>query len=87
MAVSVQSKVEKAVVVTSTGATSFVTKVEVGPPTKTVTSGERTINNLNGVSTTGAVNGAFLMFDSAQNLWTAQTDISSSNTKINGGNF
>ena len=73
MAVSVQSKVEKAVVVTSTGATSFVTKVEVGPPTKTVTSGERTINNLNGVSTTGAVNGAFLMFDSAQNLWTAQT--------------
>ena len=87
MAVSVKSKVEKAVIVTSTGATSFVTKVEVGPPTKNVTSGERNISNLNGVSVSGAVNGSFLMYDSSQSLWTAQTDISSSNNKINGGNF
>jgi len=87
MAVSVSSQVEKVVVVTSTGQTNFVKKVEIGQPVKVVSSGSSSINNLGGVDVSGKIDGAFLMFDSSQQLFTAQTNISNANNKINGGNF
>ena len=87
MAVEVTSKVEKGVVVTSTDKTNYVKKVEIGQPVRTVSSGSSSITNLGGVNVVGRVHGAFLMFDSDQQLFTAQTEISSANNKINGGNF
>ena len=87
MAVEVTSKVEKVVVVSSTGQTNFVKKVEIGQPVRTVTSGSSNITNLGGVDVSGRTHGSFLMFDSSQQLFTAQTEISSANNKINGGNF
>ena len=87
MAVEVTSKVEKVVVVSSTGQTNFVKKVEVGQPVRTVSSGSSSITNLGGVNVVGRKHGSFLMFDSDQQLFTAQTEISSANNKINGGNF
>jgi len=87
MAVEVTSRVEKVVVVSSTGQTNFVKKVEVGQPVRTVSSGSSSITNLGGVNVVGRKHGSFLMFDSDQQLFTAQTEISSANNKINGGNF
>ena len=87
MAVEVTSKVEKVVVVSSTGQTNFVKKVEVGQPVRTVSSGSSSITNLGGVNVVGRKQGSFLMFDSDQQLFTAQTEINSANNKINGGNF
>ena len=87
MAVEVTSRVEKVVVVSSTGQTNFVKKVEVGQPVRTVSSGSSSITNLGGVTVSGRTHGSFLMFDSDQQLFTAQTEINSANNKINGGNF
>ena len=87
MAVEVTSRVEKVVVVSSTGQTNFVKKVEVGQPVRTVSAGSSSITNLGGVNVVGRVHGSFLMFESDQQLFTAQTEISSANNKINGGNF
>tara|TARA_Y100000996_G_C21989728_1_gene424077 strand:+ start:170 stop:433 length:264 start_codon:yes stop_codon:yes gene_type:complete len=87
MAVEVTSRVEKVVVVSSTGQTNFVKKVEVGQPVRTVSSGSSSITNLGGVNVVGRKHGSFLMFDSDQQLFTAQTEINSANNKINGGNF
>ena len=87
MAVEVTSKVEKVVVVSSTGQTNFVKKVEIGQPVRTVSAGSASITNLGGVNVSGRIHGSILMFDSSQQLFTAQTDISSANNKINGGNF
>ena len=87
MAVEIESKVEKVVVVTSTDKTNFVKKVEIGQPVRTVSAGSSSITNLSGVNVVGRVHGSFLMFDSDQQLFTAQTEINSSNNKINGGNF
>ena len=87
MAVEIESKVEKVVVVTSTDKTNFVKKVEIGQPVRTVSSGSSSITNLGGVNVVGRVHGSFLMFDSDQLLFTAQTAISIANNKINGGNF
>ena len=87
MAVEVTSKVEKVVVVYSTGQTNFVKKVEVGQPVRTVSSGSSSITNLGGVNVSGRTHGSFLMFDSDQQLFIAQTEINSANNKINGGNF
>ena len=87
MAVEIESKVEKVVVVTSTDKTNFVKKVEIGQPVRTVSAGASSITNLGGVNVVGRTHGSFLMFDSDQQLFTAQTEISSANNKINGGNF
>ena len=87
MAVEVTSKVEKVVVVSSTGQTNFVKKVEVGQPVRTVSSGSSSITNLGGVNVSGRTHGSFLMFDSDQQLFIAQTEINRANNKINGGNF
>tara|TARA_Y100000992_G_C21240025_1_gene480237 strand:+ start:796 stop:1059 length:264 start_codon:yes stop_codon:yes gene_type:complete len=87
MAVEIESKVEKVVVVTSTDKTNFVKRVEIGQPIRTVSSGSSSITNLGGVNVVGRVHGSLLMFDSDQQLFTAQTEISSANNKINGGNF
>ena len=87
MAVEVTSRVEKVVVGSSTGQTNFVKKVEVGQPVRTVSSGSSSITNLGGVNVVGRKHGSFLMFDSDQQLFTAQTEINSANNKINGGNF
>ena len=87
MAVEIESKVEKVVVVTSTDKTNFVKKVEIGQPVRTVSAGASSITNLGGVNVVGRTHGSILMFDSDQQLFTAQTEISSANNKINGGNF
>ena len=87
MAVEIESKVEKVVVVTSTDKTNFVKKVEIGQPVRTVSAGASRITNLGGVNVVGRTHGSILMFDSDQQLFTAQTEISSANNKINGGNF
>jgi|TARA_B100001094_G_scaffold254644_1_gene253437 hypothetical protein len=87
MTVEVASKVEKVVVVTSTDQTNFVKKVQIGAPIKTVSAGSSSITNLGGVDVSGRTHGSFLMFDSSQQLFTAQTEISAANNKINGGNF
>jgi len=87
MAVEVESQVEKVVVVTSTGKSNFVKKVEIGQPVRTVSAGASSITNLGGVNVVGRTHGSILMFDSDQQLFTAQTEINSVNNKINGGNF
>ena len=87
MAVEIESQVEKVVVVTSTGKSNFVKKVEIGQPVRTVSAGSSSITNLGGVNVVGRTHGSILMFDSDQQLFTAQTEINSVNNKINGGNF
>ena len=87
MAVEIESQVEKVVVVTSTGRSNFVKKVEIGQPVRTVSAGSSSITNLGGVNVVGRTHGSILMFDSDQQLFTAQTEINSVNNKINGGNF
>ena len=87
MAVEIESKVEKVVVVTSTDKTNFVKKVEIGQPVRTVSAGSSSITNLGGVNVVGRTHGSILMFDSDQQLFIAQTEINSDNNKINGGNF
>ena len=73
MAVEIESKVEKVVVVTSTDKTNFVKKVEIGQPVRTVSAGASSITNLGGVNVVGRTHGSILMFDSDQQLFTAQT--------------
>ena len=50
MAVEIESQVEKVVVVTSTGRSNFVKKVEIGQPVRTVSAGSSSITNLGGVN-------------------------------------
>ena len=87
MGVTVQSQIEKAVIVSSDNRTIYVKKVEVGIPVRKVTSGSNSITNLNGVDVSSRIHGSWLMYDSSQQLFVAQTEVNSSNNKINGGNY
>lgn len=67
------------------GSTTQVKKVIVGTPVKRVTSGEFSINNLDGVDTSGATNGSLLIYSSAQSKFLASKDLEEQN--INGGSY
>jgi hypothetical protein len=67
------------------GGTTQVKKVVVGVPVKRVTSGVFNISNINGVDTTGALNGAILTYDASQAKWTAKNSLEEQN--INGGQY
>lgn len=68
--VNVRSKVR----LTSTGQTTFVKKVVLGTPIRSVVADISTnINNIGGVNTTGKQDGELLVFDSAENVFKAFT--------------
>ena len=68
--VNVRSKVR----LTSTGQTTFVKKVVLGTPIRSVTADITTnINTIQGVNTTGKQDGELLVFDSAENVFKAFT--------------
>lgn len=67
------------------GGTTQVKKVVVGVPVKKVTSGVFSINTINGVDTTGALNGAILSYDASQSKWTAKNTLEEQD--INGGQY
>lgn len=70
---------------TAVGLTTQVKKIVVGTPVRRVTSGAFSIDNLNGVSTTGAVNGSLLIYNSANSTWLASRDLTEQD--INGGSY
>lgn len=71
--------------VVAVGSTTQVKQVVVGTPVRRVTSGEFSINNIEGVNTSGATNGSLLIFSSAVNTWIASKDLEEQN--INGGSY
>ena len=68
-----------------TGSTTQVKKVIVGTPVRRVTSGEFSINNLNGVNATGATHGDLLIYNDTTQKWEASKDLEEQN--INGGSY
>ena len=72
-------------ITTTVGLTTQIKKIVVGTPVKRVTSGAFSINNLEGVSTTGAVNGSLLIYNTAQAKWVASKDLTEQD--INGGSY
>jgi hypothetical protein len=71
--------------VAAAGSTTQVKEVIVGTPIRRVTSGAFSINNLDGVDTTGAVNGSLLIFSTTNNKFVASKDLEEQN--INGGSY
>ena len=67
------------------GSTTQVKQVTVGTPVKRVTSGAFSINNLSGVTTTGATTGSLLIYSTAASAWVASKDLEEQN--INGGSY
>jgi len=67
------------------GSTTQVKQVTVGTPVKRVTSGSFNINNLSGVTTTGATTGSLLIYNAATSMWVASKDLEEQN--INGGSY
>lgn len=67
------------------GSNTLVKKIVVGTPVRRVTSGAFSINNIDGVDTSGATNGSLLMYSSAASGWIASKDMEDQN--INGGSY
>ncbi len=71
--------------VAAAGSTTQVKKVVVGTPIRRVTSGAFSINNLGGVTTTGAVQGSLLIYNTTSSKWEPSLDLVEQN--INGGSY
>lgn len=84
MAITVGSGVTTKKIVT-VGSTTQVKQVVVGAPVRRVTSGGFNIDNIDGVDTSGAVDGSLLMYSSAASGWIACSDMENQN--INGGSY
>ena len=67
------------------GLTTQIKKIVVGTPVKRVTSGAFSIDNLGGVTTTGAETGSILIYNSALGKWVANKNLEEQN--INGGSY
>lgn len=65
----------------------YVKKVIVGNPVRKVVSGTFNINNLAGVDTSGATDGALLVYNGSSENFEATKNLDNENTNINGGNF
>lgn len=72
-------------ITTTVGQTTQIKKIVVGTPVKRVTSGAFSINNLDGVNTTGATDGSLLIYNTAQSKWVASKDLTEQD--INGGSY
>lgn len=72
-------------VIVASGNTTIVSRVVIGKPVRRVTSGAFNINNLSGVDTVGAVNGALLIYNSSLEKWTASIELNDQD--INGGSY
>jgi hypothetical protein len=71
--------------VTVVGSTTQVKKVIVGTPVKRVTSGSFSVNNIEGIDTSGAIDGSILMYNSATSKWRVSNELQ--NHIINGGSY
>lgn len=76
--------VDRSLVVTS-GNTTIVKKVTVGRPVRRVSAASTDINDLDGIDTSGKVNGSVLVYNSTTGKWTATLDLQDQN--INGGTY
>jgi hypothetical protein len=72
-------------ITTTVGLTTQIKKIVVGTPVKRVTSGAFSIDNLGGVTTTGAETGSILIYNSALGKWVANKNLEEQN--INGGSY
>lgn len=71
--------------VAAAGSNTQVKQVIVGTPVRRVKSGAFTINEMGGVSTSGAVTGSLLIYNATTSTWEANLDLEEQN--INGGSY
>jgi len=69
----------------SPGNTTLIKKIVVGTPVRNVTEATSNINQLNGINTSGKVNGSVLVYNASNSLWEATLDLEQQN--VNGGSF
>lgn len=67
------------------GSRTQIAKIVVGTPIKRVSSGAFTIERLGGVDTTGAVEGAVLVYDASLGKFVAKKELDE--TDFNGGQY
>lgn len=73
-----------AVTVSSRGRTK-VKRVVVGKPIRRINTSQGNINNLNGVDTSGVVDGATLVYNAATGNFEATAELN--NQEVNGGQY
>ena len=69
----------------SPGNTTLIKKIVIGTPVRNVTEATSNINQLNGINTSGKVNGSVLVYNASNSLWEATLDLEQQN--VNGGSF
>lgn len=69
----------------SPGNTTLIKRIVVGTPVRRVNEAQANINDLNGINTSGKVNGSVLVYNATNSLWEATLDLEQQN--VNGGSF
>ena len=67
------------------GNTTIVKRIVVGRPVRRVAEATDNINELQGIDTSGKVNGSVLVYNASNELWEATLDLEEQN--INGGSY
>ena len=67
------------------GSTTKVRKIVIGTPVKRVSSGAFVVNNIGGIDTSNAVEGAVLVYDAASGDFVAKKQLT--DTDFDGGQY